>query len=108
MKGQATSPVLSTPGYSEWIEGIAAQLILRAARSAPGALSERLEEEWLAALSELRGQWRRVRFALGCRWAVIVRADRRAKYDIVAKVLASAQRNRIKKTGFADTAEFRD
>jgi hypothetical protein len=46
MKGQATSPVLSTPGFSGWIEGIAARLILRAARSAPGALSERLEEEW--------------------------------------------------------------
>src|SRR5579864_7781420 len=33
-----------------------------------------------------------------------LRADRRVKYDSVAKVLASAQRNRIKKMGFADTA----
>jgi len=37
-----------------------------------------------------------------------LRADRRVKYDFVAKVLASAQRNRIKKMGFADTAEFED
>jgi biopolymer transport protein ExbD len=35
-------------------------------------------------------------------------ADRRAKYDVVAKVLAAAQRNRIRKMGFADTAEFED
>ena len=37
-----------------------------------------------------------------------LRADRRVKYDFVAKVLASAQRNRIKKMFFADTAEFND
>ena len=37
-----------------------------------------------------------------------LRADRRVKYDFVARVLASAQRNRIKKMGFADTAEFQD
>jgi biopolymer transport protein ExbD len=35
-----------------------------------------------------------------------LRADRRTRYDVVAKVLASAQRNRIEKMGFADTAEF--
>ena len=37
-----------------------------------------------------------------------LRADRRVKYGFVAKVLASAQRNRMKKMGFADTAEFKD
>jgi len=37
-----------------------------------------------------------------------LRPDRRAKYDYVAKVLASAQRNRMKKIGFVNTAEFRD
>ena len=37
-----------------------------------------------------------------------LRADRRVKYDVVAKVLASAQRNRIKRMGFADTGEFED
>jgi biopolymer transport protein ExbD len=37
-----------------------------------------------------------------------LRADRRVKYGFVARVLASAQRNRMKKMGFADTAEFKD
>ena len=37
-----------------------------------------------------------------------LRPDRRAKYDYVAKVLASAQRNRMKKIGFVNTSEFRD
>jgi biopolymer transport protein ExbD len=35
-----------------------------------------------------------------------VRADRRVKYDFVAKVLASAQRNRVRKIGFVDTAQY--
>jgi biopolymer transport protein ExbD len=35
-----------------------------------------------------------------------LRPDRRAKYDIVAKVLAAAQRNRMVKIGFVNTAEF--
>src|SRR5580700_6194827 len=37
-----------------------------------------------------------------------LRPDRRAKYDVVAKVLASAQRNHMKKIGFVNVAEFRD
>jgi biopolymer transport protein ExbD len=37
-----------------------------------------------------------------------LRPDRRSKYDYVAKVLAAAQRNRMKKIGFVNTAEFRD
>jgi biopolymer transport protein ExbD len=37
-----------------------------------------------------------------------LRPDRRAKYDAVAKVLAAAQRNRMKKIGFVNTAEFSD
>lgn len=37
-----------------------------------------------------------------------VRADRRAKYGAVAQVLATAQRNRMKKIGFVNTAEFAD
>ena len=35
-----------------------------------------------------------------------LRPDRRAKYDTVAKVLAAAQRNRMKKIGFVNTSEF--
>jgi biopolymer transport protein ExbD len=37
-----------------------------------------------------------------------LRPDRRAKYGTVAAVLASAQRNRMKKIGFVNTSEFRD
>ena len=37
-----------------------------------------------------------------------LRPDRRAKYDYVARVLASAQRNRMRKIGFVNTSEFRD
>jgi biopolymer transport protein ExbD len=37
-----------------------------------------------------------------------LRADRRVNYDFVAKVLASAQRNQVKRLGFVDTAEFKD
>lgn len=35
-----------------------------------------------------------------------VRADGRARYGTVAEVLASAQRNRLQKIGFVNTAEF--
>ena len=35
-----------------------------------------------------------------------MRPDKRAKYDTVARVLASAQRNRMKKIGFVNVAEF--
>ena len=35
-----------------------------------------------------------------------LRPDRRARYDVVAKVLATAQRNRMTKIGFVNTAEF--
>jgi len=37
-----------------------------------------------------------------------LRPDRRVKYDHVARVLAAAQRNRMKKIGFVNTAEFRE
>ena len=37
-----------------------------------------------------------------------MRPDKRAKYDTVARVLASAQRNRMKKIGFVNVSEFQD
>jgi len=37
-----------------------------------------------------------------------LRPDARSRYDTVAQVLASAQRNRMLKIGFVNTAEFRD
>ena len=51
------------------VERIAHRLIHRAARRAPGELSERLEEEWLADLAARRPGFPRLRFALGCCWA---------------------------------------
>jgi biopolymer transport protein ExbD len=35
-----------------------------------------------------------------------LRPDRRARYGIVAKVLATAQHNHMKKIGFVNVAEF--
>jgi len=35
-----------------------------------------------------------------------LRPDRRAKYDVVAKVLAAAQHNHMQKIGFVNVAEF--
>jgi biopolymer transport protein ExbD len=37
-----------------------------------------------------------------------LRPDRRARYENVAIVLASAQRNRMKKIGFVNVSEFRE
>jgi biopolymer transport protein ExbD len=37
-----------------------------------------------------------------------LRPDKRSRYETTAKVLASAQRNRMKKIGFVNVAEFRD
>jgi len=37
-----------------------------------------------------------------------LRPDRRAKYDVVARVLAAAQHNRMKKIGFVNVSEFKD
>ena len=37
-----------------------------------------------------------------------LRPDRRAKYGVVAQVLAAAQRNRMKKIGFVNVSEFRE
>src|ERR1700689_4862923 len=37
-----------------------------------------------------------------------LRPDRRSMYDVVARVLAAAQRNRMKRIGFVNTGEFRN
>jgi protein TonB len=50
---------------------LAQRLVVRAARKAPAALSERLEEEWLADLQSRSGL-ARLRLALGCCWATAV------------------------------------
>jgi TonB family protein len=48
---------------------LAQRLIRRAARGAPPALAERLEEEWLADLACRAGALSRLRLAIGCCWA---------------------------------------
>jgi TonB family protein len=47
-------------------------LIRGAARAAPPALGERLQEEWLADLSVRHSALARLGFALGCCWATVV------------------------------------
>jgi len=47
-------------------------LIHQAAHRAPGALSERLEEEWLADLESRSAAFSRLSFAAGCCWATLV------------------------------------
>ncbi len=37
-----------------------------------------------------------------------LRPDRRSRYEVTAMVMAAAQRNRMKKMGFVNTADFRD
>lgn len=54
------------------VDGIARSLVQHAARRAPAALAERLEEEWLADFAERRGPLARLRFGLGCVWATQV------------------------------------
>ncbi len=56
----------------DWANWIAHRVIGYAARCAPGPLSDRLEEEWLADLAERRGPIGRMWFAVGCRWAAYV------------------------------------
>lgn len=65
MTGRNISPASS-------IDGVWARLIRHAARKAGESLSERLQEEWLADMSEQMGWMARLRFLLGCYWASVV------------------------------------
>jgi TonB family protein len=51
---------------------LAHRLIRHAARKAPAALAERLEEEWLADLHSRSAALSRLRLAVGCCWATAV------------------------------------
>jgi hypothetical protein len=87
------------------IDRLASRPIQRAARSAPYTVSERLEEEWLADMSEQRGRISRLRFALGCCWAVmVIRRD-----DCTARIPATGSEIRTNTMmGFVNTGEFDD
>jgi periplasmic protein TonB len=66
-------PVLPRSGESSGgSDALSGWLIRRAARNAPPSLSERLQEEWLAALADRRGRLSRLRLAVGCCWATTV------------------------------------
>src|SRR5580704_6537348 len=64
LHGRATGVCISV-----WTGGAAARIIEWVALRAPEPLRERLAEEWLAHLSELRRTGARFRFLFGCVWA---------------------------------------
>jgi TonB family protein len=70
----------------DWMDRLAHSLVHHAARRAPGPLSERLEEEWLADMLERSGAFSRLRLAVGCCWATYVIAREHG----VAKVPATS------------------
>ena len=74
------------------MEGLARRLIQHAARRAPGPLSERLAEEWLADMSERPQGFSRLRFAIGCCWAtsIIAREHSGATVPAVTAAVAPA------------------
>ena len=75
----------------DWMEGLARNLIHRAARRAPGPLSERLSEEWLADMSERPLGFSRLSFALGCCWATsVIAREYGAQLPVASGALASA------------------
>jgi TonB family protein len=53
----------------DWMDRVAGRLIHYAARRTPEPISQRLEEEWLADLSERRAGFARLRLGIGCYWA---------------------------------------
>jgi len=75
-----------TPGPAPPAFSLAATLIRYAVRSAPPALAERLEEEWLADLAAQPSSWAGLSLALGCCWAtrVIAREHRAASAALAA------------------------
>ena len=60
-----------------------------------------------APLSQVEGYFRQ-EAQLEPQAEIHIRPDRRARYDVVANVLAAAQRNRMVKIGFVNVSQFRD
>jgi TonB family protein len=71
-----------------WMEGLARSLVCHAARGAPGSLSERLTEEWLADMSERPLGLSRLRFALGCCWATSIIAREHGALRVASGAIA--------------------
>jgi hypothetical protein len=93
MNGNELLAALPAAALSElWLrrlDAFAIRLIEHAARNTPPALSQRLQEEWLADLAARVGRLSRLRLAFGCWWAanVIVR-------EYAATGLAAASANK--------------
>ena len=66
------------------LTGFSCWLIRRAARAAPEALGERLEEEWLADLAARHDRVSRLRLAIGCWWATGVLAHEHGATGVLA------------------------
>ena len=81
-------------------EALARFLIRRAARTAPPGLAARLEEEWLADLTARQSALGRVRFALGCSWAMRVIAREFGAAAAAAAGSASGQRLLVDSGGY--------
>lgn len=79
--------------HDGWFDGIAGNVVRYAARRAPPALSERLQEEWLADVTARSGTLSQLRFALGCCWATTVIA-----HEFGAAVPAAASASGSKTT----------
>jgi protein TonB len=72
-----------------WVEWLARRAIRHAAYKAPAALSDRLEEEWLADLAMRQGALARVRLALGCCWATrVIAHDLGTSFEAAAAATA--------------------
>jgi hypothetical protein len=77
------------------LDGVTNWLILQAARRAPGSLSSRLEEEWLADLESRSCTLSRLRFAVGCCWATLVLVSDYPRSEAAAASPAVAARGFI-------------
>jgi TonB family protein len=88
----------------DWVDGFSRNLVHRAARRAPEALSERLEEEWLADMAERRGGFSRLRLAVGCYWATYAIAREHsvaAREQRVAVAAAGPRAAQVNFSGYA-------
>jgi len=62
----------------------------------------------LSSINERKVRWRRSEAQKDPQPQIHLSADRRLKYDYVAKVLAAAQHSRLKRVGFVNTGEFKN
>jgi hypothetical protein len=72
------------PWTESEIDGLSHWLIHHAARRAPGCLTSRLEEEWLADLESRSSALSRLGLALGCCWATVVIVSEHSRVEVPA------------------------